>query len=442
MALKKGLLDSYIKEREAPKTFTQPNQTSKYSHNRVFDEPESLKNIVKKIVDDNPLNADMDTPVVATQEVKEPEIKSPIENNQQVSKSEPITEPVTNGTQIGHERITNRSQGLVNIGLSDNKRLTEHVTIGAQTGNNQVNSNLLPRLTGIQRSIIIALYKNCRINGGNVTQELTLEYISSLTGVNKNSIKTSINRLKNKYCIGMVDYKDGRGGWVKYEISKQLFTELLQHEGLLQQNYNHSQTVNNLHTQPVTEPITSGSSSSRLINITTTTDLPDEWKKIDCTPLREINFSFIELMNIYKKRPEHITHHVVQDSINQFAFGLMYNPERYKGMTAKSGVLVKQLCQGTSWTEAAYVSQEEKIKAEKESTMTTYFEKQFKEPKFLEWFAQLSDQDKENLVPAGTREGTAYMVSKIQIQKEIGKNYFDRAIWPEILSNFKSAVTS
>src|ERR1700733_15280491 len=46
MALKKGILDSYIEVREKPNVKFSRGATSQYSHNRVFDEPESLKNIL------------------------------------------------------------------------------------------------------------------------------------------------------------------------------------------------------------------------------------------------------------------------------------------------------------------------------------------------------------------------------------------------------------
>lgn len=440
MALKKGILDSYIKERESPKTSISAIQNDKYSHNRVFDEPESLKKVINNLPTDNPtvandnVDSTFNIPSSDTTTAKQNEIKHPKRVNK------PITEPVTNGKQTVNEQHTNIAQELNIRASTDNNRLTKPVTNGSRMVHNLLPQNVLSRLTGIQRNIIIAIYRNCRINGGNVTQELTLDYIASVTNVTKKSIKTSINRLKNKSCIARVDYKDGRGGWVKYEISQQLFTELLQHEGLLFPNANLAQTVNNHITQPVTEPITSLPSSSSDYKRTTTTDLPDEWKKIDYLPLQEINFGYIELKNIFRKCPQHINHVIIQDSINQFAFGLVNNRERYKNMTAPSGVLVKSLIDGMPWIENGYIAPEELVKREKAAKLTNLLEQQFKEPKFLEWFSALDEIKKEALVPHGVISSTSYMVSKSIIQKEHAHKYYEHEIWPGILTELKSEL--
>jgi hypothetical protein len=439
MALKKGILDSYIKERETPKTSAQPTQHNKYSHNRVFDEPESLKKAINNTVQAADKNEDTVSPLnLASNDIditQKNEIKPDKKANKPITK--PVTKPVTNGTQTRDERYTNIPQDVNIPVFTDHKRLTKAVTNGSRMVHNSLPQSVLPKLTGIQRYIIIAIYRNCRINGGNVTQELTLDYIASLTSVNKKSIKTSINRLKNKSCITVADYKDGRGGWVKYKISQQLFTELLQHEGLLFPNANLAQMVNKPVTQPITEPITNFPSSSSNDIKTTTTDLPHEWKKIDFTPLAKINFGMTELKNIYRKCPEHINHEIVQDSIDQFAFGLANNSERYKSMNAPSGILVKALSEGTSWIESGYISPEEVMKKEKERKLAKLLEQQFKEPKFLEWFNVLDEYGKENLVPHGVKSSTSYMISKAVIQKDHARKHFEHEIWPAILANLK-----
>lgn len=439
MALKKGILDSYIKEREAPKATVQLPQDTKYSHNRVFDEPESLRKSTTN------LTVEKEKPIIENVDVDSKKYTSIIDTTTKngvgkpIMVNKPITKPITNGAQNSDERLTNLPQELSISDFTDNNRLTKPVTNGSRMVHNS-QQNILPKLTGIQRNIVIAMYRNCRINGGNVTQELTLDYIASVTNVTKKSIKTSINRLKQKSCISRVDYKDGRGGWVKYEISQHLFTELLQHEGLLLPNMNLSQTVNNPFTQPITQHVTNlPSSSSKYIN-TTTTDLPQEWKKIDFTPLSEINFGSTELKNIFRKCPQHITDQVVQDSINQFAFGLKNNPVRYKNMHAPSAILVKSLCDGNSWIENGYISAEEKLRIEKEDRITNILEKQFKEPKFLDWFNLLDENQKEEIVPHSVKTSPSYMISKSVIQKEHAHRYFEQEIWPVIFNKLKSEL--
>ncbi|KTC95660.1 hypothetical protein, partial [Legionella erythra] len=86
------------------------------------------------------------------------------------------------------------------------------------------------KLVGNQRAIIIALYKNIKINKSDTTDELTLESISKLTQVNQKSLKNTLFRLNNAGILIRADQKVGRGGWVKYKINTQIIREIQQKE--------------------------------------------------------------------------------------------------------------------------------------------------------------------------------------------------------------------
>ncbi len=85
----------------------------------------------------------------------------------------------------------------------------------------------LSHIVGLQKKIMLALFESCKLTGKNVTKEVSLESLVASTGGNKGSIKTSINRLKEKACIRIIEAKNGRCGWVVYEVSKGLYGELL-----------------------------------------------------------------------------------------------------------------------------------------------------------------------------------------------------------------------
>ena len=129
---------------------------------------------------------------------------------------------------------------------------------------------------------------------------------------------------------------------------------------------------------------------------------------------------------------------VVQESINQFAFGLTANQARYKSMKSPVGVLVKSLCEGAPWVEAGYISPQEKMKIEKNKEIIKLLEEQWKEPKFLNWFTSLDENKKEELVPQGVKASTSYMISKNVIQKDHARYHFERQIWPGILNDLKA----
>jgi len=293
-------------------------------------------------------------------------------------------------------------------------------------------------LVGIQRKIVLFLYEECKLNRSKRTQPLTMEYIKNSCGSTISSIKKSIQRLENKEIVKRTVYKLGRSGWTQYELTDQVYNEILYSENYRPAVLNQHYFRDKLETQVETElETTLSSSSSSNINTTTTTTLPLEWRQLDVSPLSGIHFGHVEIRNIFNKCPESITPDIVQDSIHQFSYGLIHNPERYKNMKSPAAILVKNLCQGIPWRENGYVSVEEQMKQEKENRVTMLIEKQFKEPKFLAWFNGLNQQDKENFVPQVIKHSTAYVISKNVIEKEYAKKYFDSSLWPEILSELK-----
>ncbi len=292
-------------------------------------------------------------------------------------------------------------------------------------------------LVGIQRKIVLFIHEECKLNRSKITPPLTMEYILANCGGNFATVKKSIQRLEKKRVLIRAGFKNGRGGWTRYELADQVYNEIIYKE-----NYRAASLVqqDKLETKLRTNVETSSPSSSSLNIKTTTTDLPHEWKIINTEPLRQIGFGFAEIRNIFNKGSQLITPDLVQDSINHFAFGLMNNAERYKNMKSPAAILVSSLSQGTPWIEPNYISPEEKLKVEKAAQIKNILEKQFKEPKFLEWFNQLPDSDKESLVPNALKMSTSYMVSKVIIQKEQAIKFFETTIWPNLLDELAFAI--
>jgi hypothetical protein len=292
-------------------------------------------------------------------------------------------------------------------------------------------------LIGIPKKIIDVIFDICRKYSIKETPPLPLSTIVRLCNEKKNSIKVARQRLLEEGIISTQSPTDGhakgRSGKLVYKIRDDMFDEINNSLSLLIRD-------RNIYHKKGTESGSCLPSSSSNNIYTTTTSLPIDWLNIDLSPLKEINFGLMELKNIFKKCPQDIHHHIVQDSINQFAFGLKHNPERYKTMHAPSGILVKSLCEGNPWVENGYVSQEEKLKIEKENKITKMIEQQFKEPKFIAWFNELNEMEKENLVPTGIKSSASYLISKLVIQKDHAYKYFDREIWPSILTQLKGEL--
>lgn len=158
-----------------------------------------------------------------------------------------VNSALKNSSQTVHDNhIINKSTQINNL-LS---RINDLINSGSQSVHNEwisLNSNAaethiceleqIPKITfsklvGNQREIIIALYKNMKINKSDITDELTLESISKLTGVNQKSLKNTLFRLNNAGVLIRADQKVGRGGWVKYKINSNIIREIQQKEFL------------------------------------------------------------------------------------------------------------------------------------------------------------------------------------------------------------------
>ncbi|STY82936.1 Uncharacterised protein [Legionella quateirensis] len=135
--------------------------------------------------------------------------------NPSVHANSVLNHNTNNGSQLVHEKVNN----LASKTLEDQDIVLEK--------NPQISFS---KLVGNQRAIIIALYKNIKINKSDTTDELTLESISKLTQVNQKSLKNTLFRLNNAGILIRADQKVGRGGWVKYKINTQIIREIQQKE--------------------------------------------------------------------------------------------------------------------------------------------------------------------------------------------------------------------
>ena len=272
------------------------------------------------------------------------------ENNSLQTVHERSTEKNTNGPQSGYDLNTNGAHKNTTV----HERFTEKNTNGSQTvpkRNTEKNTNgsqnsspkNISHLTGIQRKLMLSIYLNCKIFGGTTSQEMTIEHLSNLSKCNKKSIKTTIYRLKEKGFIQLVEQKIGRGGWAKYKIDQNIYSDILHQEKQIFSNYsdietdnrftNRTQVVYNRDTEPNTQPYTTLSSSSSLKKLTTkeeetemhsnTTVLPPEWESIDFSFLEDIGFNKNKLLQIYGAG--YLTAEMVQESLYGYDFDRKHN---------------------------------------------------------------------------------------------------------------------
>ena len=115
-----------------------------------------------------------------------------------------------------------------------NKLATKLATLSAtkwkQTENKQETKTTFYELVGLQINIIILICHECKNSRSRTTESLTLEYLSGAVKCSTTVIKTTRQRLEKKGCLLRVAFKNGRGGWSKYELPERVYHDVLRIE--------------------------------------------------------------------------------------------------------------------------------------------------------------------------------------------------------------------
>ena len=193
-------------------------------------------------------------------------------------------------------------------------------------------------IVGLQRRIILFVFDASKTSREKLTAPIALRNLADACQTTAMAAQGSTRRLEQKNLLHRREYKNGRGGWTRYELPNDLFQELLQLETQYKVSTNPVQTQYKVSTQPSTQPSTSVPSSSSSIDSknfkTTTTGEPElfestaiqfapDWLSLDVSPLAEIGFTQAHLTQIVHQGK--LTPVELQDSIHFFAFDLKRN---------------------------------------------------------------------------------------------------------------------
>ena len=339
-----------------------------------------------------------------------PILKNTLRNHENIIK-ETDSKIETNHKQTGNKLTTNREQtsnkaetksqqpvGEIEF-KTENRQQTGN-TIGnrvetnrKQTENKQETKTTFSELVGLQRNIIILICHECKNSRSRTTESLTLEYLSGALKCSATVIKTTIQRLEKKGCLLRVAFKNGRGGWSKYELPERVYHDALRIETENKVETNWKQTENKPVTKPTTESAISTSSSSFLnTKETTTTQLDDEWN-FDITPYAKFGFMTSQLKQLASLGV--ISTIEVEQSLIEFNHDLDNNslPQMNKG---KLNFLMGILRKGQSYVSEDYRNEEETIISEMASRAESK-RKRLLEEKFVAWEASLNNEERKEI---------------------------------------------
>jgi hypothetical protein len=373
----------------------------------------TIRNPVKIAVEDRPYSIEP-APFI------EKETDNKVATKWQQTDNKTDNKVATNRQQTDNKKeIQNQNwqqSGNETDNITDNKVVTKY----KQTGNKLATKAIFSELVGLQRNIIIFICFECKNSRSRTTEALTLEHISTSLKRSTGAIKTTIQRLEKKGCLTRVGFKNGRGGWSKYEVPDHIYHDVLRLETDNKLTTKWQQTDNKVASQPATEPATKGSSSSSLNNITTTNDLDDQWN-FDIVNYACFGFTLSHLKQLAKLQV--ISAFDVEQSLIEFNYDFENNAlPRIK--TNKINFLMGLLRAGHSYISETYRNEQEQMITLMAERVAQKKKTQLEE-KFVVWESQLSNNDRKTVVSSMSPSLMVLYQAHGLANTDVKKHFFD-----------------
>jgi predicted transcriptional regulator len=374
MAVKKGILDEFLK----PSSHYRDNQKN-FRSIFIDKNEENIQPNIQDFFKSPP-------PFLSSNVIKEPEIKR-VQTGGKLG---------TNWGQTGDKQNAETKKvdsNWVQTGYESGDAFEDKLgTNRVQTGYKN-KKTVFTELYGIQREIIICLCQLCKKTRSKITEPITIEYLTLSLNRTYNSVKTSIKRLERKGCITRVNFKNGRGGWSKYEISECIYHEAIQHETGDKLRTNRGQTEDKLGAEVGTELGTTVSSSSSYLNLKeTTTSLSNEWN-FDITPYARLGFTQTQIKQLAALGS--ISPAEVEQSLIEFSYDIDNN-KLPPIKTSKINFLMGLLRSGHSYTSEGFKNEQDALVLEMASRAETK-RKNLLEAKFVMWESNLDQEERKKI---------------------------------------------
>jgi predicted transcriptional regulator len=345
----------------------------------------------------------------------------------------------TNGEQTGNKQATKWNQtGNNNESKKQNWQQSGNTTgntIGnklttnrQQTDNKLATKAAFSELVGLQRDVIIFICHECKNSRSRITESLTLEHIAMSLKHSTGTIKTTIQRLEKKGCLLRVGFKNGRGGWSRYELPDNIYHDVLRSETDNKVVTKWQQSGNKVASQLATELVTSTPSSSSYLNLKeTTTALSEEWN-FDIIPYARFGFSISQIKQLASLGVVSATN--VEQSLIEFSYDLDNNALPII-KTGKINFLMGLLRSCHSYVSEGFKNEQEAIISEM-ARRAEGKRKKLLEGKFSAWEDALSDEERKKITnklpPQLMVLHHAHGASNLEIRKWLFNYYLQHAI--------------
>ena len=257
------------------------------------------------------------------------------------------------------------------------------------------------QLSGLQEKLIEILYFSCRINGQKITQPISKKFLMKQLKTTRGTLKSIISRLIFKKLIAKHKSHSGRSGWVQYELSSTIYSELLQNE-------------RKMDARAFDEISFDKKTNNSIVEESQSISIPEVVK----------NIGFGEMQLRQLRNIEELSLDMIQESLNHFAFDLDNGMLMVK--TNRLNFLMGTVRKG-GYTSSKYVEEEELaikmqlkvLQLRKESREKE--KEQYEELLFEEWIITKTEEEIWKILPPPMNDKTFYMK---KIHKELLLNYF------------------
>ncbi len=339
-------------------------------------------------------------------------------------------------TKVTLNKSTIRAQSPAN--KSTHRSTTDQI-IGAQL-EHKIGRLDFESLVGKELAFVQIVFKDCVSNGSLVSSKFSNHFIAQLLSVQPNTLKTIVKRVVDKGFLSRSDGKRGRGGYLQFAISEDLYRKMLvSFGGFHRENYKSTiggQLEDNWSTNRSTEKSTEPPSKlvSNINNLLT--------KNEGGRP----NFSTIDISGLHRFG---ITEKQLRDFENQkLSFPLeqledfVWKFEQYasnanniKGVRSVVGLFCKMaqsLASGVDPLSHIKTPEEMALENALAASQRALAERgrvegELKQNRFLDWFNALDESERNKLAPP-----TSLITSGSELQKKQLSGYFSENIWPEL----------
>jgi biotin operon repressor len=301
------------------------------------------------------------------------------------------TERATKGLQREHKRNTKGTPKGPHKGLHKEYR---NSPLFAQTKGPQ-REHKYSHIKGWNKKIVDLIHDICRETVSKVTYPLTNNAISEMLDIPKHTINTTMQRLKNDGHVIVIEFNSGRGGWSKYTLPEEYFTEIPQTKRITKGDTKESQRSYKGNTKGATQGATNVlSSSSSLKDLKTTTiELDEEWA-FDITPYNQIGFGKTQIKQLISLGT--ISASDVEQSLIEFAYDMENGGlPRMKGN--KINFLMGLLRKGQSYISEGFINEQEAAISEMSRRAEAKRKDRLK-AEFGAWEGSLSDEDRKRIL--------------------------------------------